>query len=556
MPTVLSLRASVHLTVFICVILILAPCTTRSQVPDPPPSSPDQLPAAPPDPLIKPASPKTLKISVNLVTVPVVVRDSSGRAVGTLRKEDFRLFDNRQPQEISQFAVEEPNQSAVSLPDPSASNASGNHPKFVVPNRFTALLFDDVHSTFENLPQLRTAALRLLSNSPSPAERIAIFATSGKLAVDFTDDRGKLQDAIQHLQPNPFPGTKASDCPNISHYEANLIINRHDLNARRDAEEEARSLCGVKDPKMAAGMVLEIAERVLHLGDEQASIVIRSLSEIVDHLASLPGRRAIILASPSFLLGDTEHREQTVIDRALRSHVTISTLDTRGLYTDQNELADSNVLEIFADGTGGTFFRNSNDINEGLRRVAAAPEYVYELGFSPKDLKQDGKYHHLKVALTASNRFTVTARDGYFAPAHAVDPAQAENDEIKTALFSQNEIHDLPVTMQTNFVQDAKRIGTLNVLTFANLSQLPYRQSGGENANDLRMIAAIFDRNAKYMGAIDRKVAVHWPDAKATSRAVTTFTFRLDPGSYMVRLVVRDAESQHLFAQNVLVVLP
>src|SRR5205823_11100412 len=55
----------------------------------------------------------TFKVSVNLVVVRVVVRDSQGRAVGTLKKEDFQLLDNGKPQTIARFALE---QTANSLP--------------------------------------------------------------------------------------------------------------------------------------------------------------------------------------------------------------------------------------------------------------------------------------------------------------------------------------------------------------------------------------------------------------------------------------------------------
>src|SRR5580658_3468234 len=51
-------------------------------------------------------APSMFSSKVNLVMVPVVVRDPKGKAIGTLKKEDFQLFDKGKPQVISRFSIE------------------------------------------------------------------------------------------------------------------------------------------------------------------------------------------------------------------------------------------------------------------------------------------------------------------------------------------------------------------------------------------------------------------------------------------------------------------
>jgi len=53
-----------------------------------------QAPAPPAAEVTSKDAPFTFKSGVNLVPVPVVVRDSRGHAAGNLAADDFQLFDN------------------------------------------------------------------------------------------------------------------------------------------------------------------------------------------------------------------------------------------------------------------------------------------------------------------------------------------------------------------------------------------------------------------------------------------------------------------------------
>jgi len=133
-----------------------------------------------------------------------------------------------------------------------------------------------------------------------------------------------------------------------------------------------------------------------------------------------PGQRSIILVSPGFFLNDEmKYDELQVVDRATRANIVINALDARGLfslnpagditsrvydphaeqlksqYREQDAMAAYGILDEMAAGTGGTAIENTNDYDGGFRRLSAAPEFIYMLGFSPASLKPDGSFHAL-----------------------------------------------------------------------------------------------------------------------------------------------------------------
>jgi VWFA-related protein len=77
--------------------------------------------------------------------------------------------------------------------------------------------------------------------------------------------------------------------------------------------------------------------------------------------------------------------------------------------------SSENVMAELANGTGGTFFHNNNDLENGLKSLTAVPDYLYLLQVSLKDVKPTGTYHRLQVKVDQHD-VDVQARRGYFAP--------------------------------------------------------------------------------------------------------------------------------------------
>ncbi len=558
-----------------------------------PPAQPAPAPEKNSGEMVTRDSSPTFSTRANLVLVRVVVRDHQGRANGTLQKEDFQLFDKGKPQIISKFSVEKTEgrkaESATSANGPPKSPEEPAAP--LLPDRYVAYIFDNVHLSFGDLAMARKAAEHHLSESLTAASRAAVYTTSGQPMLDFTDDIAKLRDTLNLIRPRSVVSVATGtglDCPNLTYYQADLIQNKNDPQALEAAIQDT-FVCANLDPQKqraaAQGMAQGAASRVVNVESMETHQTLQLLATVVRRLAGMPGLRSVVVVSPGFLVLNERFDELEVMDRAIRSNVTISSLDARGLYTiipggdasqsagniatlglrslyqSASALAEGDVLAELADGTGGTFFHNSNDLEGGFKRIAAPPEYYYVLGFSPQNLKFDGSYHNLKVSLQKNfTGFTLQARRGYFAPKHEVDAAQEAKREVEEALFTRDEWHDIPVALHTQFFKSSDENAKLSVLARIDVRQLRYRKEDGRNLNILTVVSGVFDRNGNYVGAIEKTVTMHLKDETLANRLASGITvksaFDVTPGNYFVRIVVRDAEGQKMAALNGAVDIP
>ncbi len=412
----------------------------------PPPTTP-----APAEPAPQ-GSGVPIKVEVNAVLVPVVVRDGRGDAVGSLQKEDFEVFDQGKLQVISGFTIEKrgageiaakpaaPADPRVPVPDaaPPATPAPASAPK-----RFIVFLFDDLHLDFGDLAQVQAAAKRMLAGSLGDSDMADVVSFSGTNS-GMTRDRAKLQEAIMQLKVRNLYRHVGRPCPNVDYYLADLIANRHDDPAFESAVQDTMTCANLKpqERNMAEGMVRSAVSQALAVGDQDTRVTLLFIRELAHRMEALPGDRMVILVSPGFLANSAEAQtlKSRIMDVAAQSKVTVSALDARGLYTTNLDASqrgegsayglvtaqasqqhsgsmaiNENVMAELADGTGGTFFHNSNDLDAGFKRLTEAPEYLYLLEVSPQNVKANGSYHTLKVKVRPGG-LKVQARRGYYAP--------------------------------------------------------------------------------------------------------------------------------------------
>ena len=223
---------------------------------------------------------------------------------------------------------------------------------------------------------------------------------------------------------------------------ADLIINRNDAQAAAVALAQYAACSG--NPHVTANEVQMRAQQALSEGEQETQMATRVLKEVVRRLSAMPGQRSIILTSPGFFPLQYEHSDITdIISKAINAKVIVNSLDARGVWTPpgygatlptpvggsqvismtnlylQNEATlQTEVLGEVADGTGGKWIHDNNDLNGAFQRLAAQPEFIYVLSYSPDNLKSDGKYHNLKVILRDPKGVTLQARKGYYAPRH------------------------------------------------------------------------------------------------------------------------------------------
>lgn len=546
------------------------------------------------------------------VEVPVNVVDRDGQPVRGLKATDFEIWDEGERQTIAGFEVVDLDISAPAGSPAPAAPTLRNEPVQSTSRRHFMLLFDLSFSTPTAVLKARMAARDFVLNTLRPTDLAAVSTFSlengPKLVVTFTPDRSQLARAIDTLgvrQPNQ-PGERLDPLrfvidPPLSDTGGGSDGEGGEEGGPRSARANAESEM-LEALRVISG---ELEKSQKSYDRARISAFSRSLGDFAKSLSTVPGRKQLVLFSEGFdsqlLVGrelngnngneiaeenraiqqnqswkvDNDNRYgnselqksvHNMLEQFRRADLVIQAVDIGGLRAlgGVNEAQGSrrqngqDALFILANGTGGELFKDTNNLGNQLERVLRRSSVTYLLTFQRQEIKRDGAYHRLKVKASLPSGARLSHRTGYYAPrpfpelhpfeknllasdgiASAV-PRRELSLKLLTAPFRATEKRAyVPVIIEVSgpSLLVGQKSEKLNVEFYTYVSddkgemQDYFTQVVGLDLGKMR--TAITETGVKYYGHLD-----------------------LAPGSYRVRVLVRNAETGRTGVESAALTVP
>lgn len=145
-------------------------------------------------------------------------------------------------------------------------------------------------------------------------------------------------------------------------------------------------------------------------------------------------------------------------------------------------------------------------------------------------------------------------RHGYWASKKALNAAEEVKEDISDAVFSRDEISDIPVDLEAEYFKTSDEKAEVTVVAHIKTDGLRFRKAEERNNDQVTVVSGLFDSNGNFVKGIQRVITLHLRDQSLASLesagVVVKEAFDVAPGRYVVRLVVRDGEGQTMAARN------
>lgn len=541
----------------------------------------------------------TVRIATELVQIDLIVNDKQGKSVTDLKQEDFEIFEDGKPQQISFFSVGTSARPAEWLRPREKSGPAARENETVKSSmsvgRYIVLAIDDIHLSASSLMTARQSLLKFIDQQMTGSDQVALVTTSGNLGMyeQFTSDREALKRALNRLSVQERQAVSNMDIPRISAYQAQLIEN-NDRDALNVAVQELVARFNTP-PDMAAREVQSKARMIVAQTRSFTIASLSTLENIIRGLRDLNARKLIVLVSDGFLVnggGGDYFDVRRLTDAATRAGSVIYSIDARGLYTyipggdaatpslpfDATNRRESierasmeaqrDAIVTLANETGGTAFYNSNDLNLGLQKIMDDNESYYVLAFEPTSTYKDGRFRKLEVKVKNRPELKVRTRKGYYEPdakaeRKAIEKAEKVSEKLKNASPEEQEkavkkektekvrealsalypLRGIPLEISADFLaaDETQAVAVLNARI--DTQNLTYELRGDKRHAVLEMVILLFDEKGNPAGDFVENLQMNLRDETynrlLTSGVQYNRSVPLKPGYYQVRIAIR-----------------
>lgn len=331
-----------------------------------------------------------VRVDTQLVSVPAVVTTNTGRPLAGLKTENFKLFENGQPQRITDFATTEA--------------------PFEI-----ALLLDTSGSTRNDIQLIREAALSFI-DALRKGDRVAIVGFGNRRqgpSVDvlsrLTDDRKQMRSAIDNL--GSTSGTPFYD-------GLEQVADEIFSEPARDEVMGRRALVALTDGVDSTGKAeFETARAKLIRTGVAAYFIQVNTEEFVENALLRPCGEGVVLSTKQIRRHRRLFQPRMKLED-ITDFCEMGSFERMQISRDLYGLARREMNELAKASGGRSFVAASlHDAREAFGRVAAEIGTQYSLGYYPTNKARDGKFRTIKVEVQGtSDKAQVRAREGYYAP--------------------------------------------------------------------------------------------------------------------------------------------
>lgn len=508
-------------------------------------------------------------VEVTVVEVPVTVVDRAGNPIQGLTRENFEVYDDGKRAPIEYFEVI----------DLATVTAAPGRPLPPVAYRNFLLLFDLANSRPGTIGRAQAAARAFVDGDLTNRDLVgvAVFSPSKglRMLTSFSSDRALARSAIDGLgssvefkvadplmlavAPTPTSGGSGVRAEGKADAERAYAEERQGYDRATKAAQDAEITSRIRTQLQNMGGVARALDGLK--GQKQVILLSEGFDpRFITGRQDISGQKAqeenAAIASGEIWKVDSDERYgsasgvREINDMATlfqRSDVRLHAIDIKGVRSEVDaregvQKSSNEGLFMVTKPTGGTVFKNANDLGTNFQNLLKRQQFIYLLGIASKSSGKPGKFHTLKVKTTARGA-ELSHRSGY----HEASMRTSDLERtlgLAAILVTDAQITDVPMTV---FATAAPGTGaTARVPVVVDIAGPKLLEGLTGTSATANIFVYAFDEQNQVRDFMQQRVVLDVAktgDMLRKTGVRYVGALRLNPGKYAIKALVRVDET-------------